>query len=53
MISDARECGGHTYGPGMAVDSAPVVDQANNDEHDDEDDFDHGEPVLGFSCDEE
>ena len=34
----------------MAVDAAPIVDEADEDEDDDHDDLDHGEPVLGLAC---
>ena len=39
---------GATYRPRMVLDPAPVIDQANDDEHDDEDDLDHREPVLAL-----
>ena len=39
-----------TYGPWVALDAAPVIDEADEDEDDDHDDLDHGEPVLRLSC---
>ena len=39
-----------TYGPRMSADAAPVVDEGDEDEDDDHENFDHREPVFGFSC---
>ena len=33
----------------MALNAAPVVDKADDDEEEDHDDLDHSEPVLGLA----
>ena len=38
-----------THRAWVTTDTAPVVDEAHEDEDDNHDYFDHGEPVFGFT----
>ena len=39
-----------TYGAWVALDAAPVVDEADDDEDNNEQDLDEREPIFAFTC---